>query len=161
MKSGIIFYSLFAMLFITIPDTAYAKSDCFNYGYRYGLCATKSMNNIPCKPENDISIPTHCRDKLETQKGIKAGVKAVFDTLNVDSSGHSSSTQLDMINTSLSTLRTKLTGKTKSEVRSLAGRPNRVEYFAGKECWIYGDTHTSSDVGVVFDGGRVLTVTYY
>lgn len=33
------------------------NESCFNLGYRYGLCATKAMHEIPCKPENDIIIP--------------------------------------------------------------------------------------------------------
>jgi hypothetical protein len=125
------------------------------------MCSTKALHGIRCKPENDIVIPARCREKAETDRGIKAGVKAVYDTLNLDTGSSRSSYSLDMLSTSFEVLRTKLKGKTKGEVKRLVGSPDRIEYFAGKECWIYGKTYTAKDRGVVFDGGRVLTVTYY
>ena len=42
-------------------------------------------------------------------------------------------------------LRDRLKGKTKSEVRRLVGNSDRIEVFAGKKCWVYGNTYTSKD----------------
>jgi len=139
----------------------YALESCYDFGYRYGICATKSMYGISCKPENDISIPFKCRNKVETELGIKTGVKAVYDTLNLDKGNSSSNASLNMLTTPLSVLREDLKGKSKSEVKKLVGSPDRVEFFSGNECWIYGNTYTSKDRGIVFDGNSVLTVTFY
>ncbi len=137
------------------------NESCYDLGYRYGLCATKAMHEIPCKPENDIIIPTRCREKSETKRGVKAGAKAVYDALNLNTGGSSSSSSLNMLNAPIDVLRKKLNGKTKSEVKRLVGSPDRIEVFAGKKCWVYGNTYTSKDRGIVFDGVRVLTVTFY
>lgn len=68
---------------------------------------------------------------------------------------------LNMLTTSLDVLRRELEGKTKEEVRKIVGRPNRIQIFAGKKCWVYGNAYTSQDRGIVFHGNRVLTVTFY
>ena len=138
-----------------------SRETCYELGYRYGLCATKSMHGIPCKPENDIVIPARCRGKAKTKRGINAGVKAVYDTLNLDTGGPRSSSSLNMLTTPLDVLTKRLKGKNKSEVKRLVGSPDRIEVFAGKKCWVYGTTYTSKDRGIVFHGGRVLTVTFY
>lgn len=138
-----------------------SRETCYELGYRYGLCATKSMNEIPCKPENDIVIPARCRGKAETKRGISAGVKVVYDILNLDSGSSRSSSSLNMLTTPLDVLTKRLKGKTKSEVKRLVGSPDRIEVFAGKKCWVYGTTYTSKDRGIVFHGERVLMVTFY
>jgi SH3-like domain-containing protein len=51
---------------------------CYDLGYRYGKCGTKSMKGLPCDPENDIIIPARCRGKKETQRGMDAGVRSVY-----------------------------------------------------------------------------------
>ena len=137
------------------------NESCFNLGYRYGLCATNAMHEIPCKPENDIILPARCRGKAETKRGIKAGAKAVYDALNLNTGGSSSSSSLNMLTAPRDVLRKKLNGKTKSEVKRLVGSPDRIEVFAGNKCWIYGNTYSYKDRGIVFDGDRVLTVTFY
>jgi len=137
------------------------NESCYDLGYRYGLCATKAMHEIPCKLENDIIIPARCRGKAETKRGVKAGAKAVYDALNLNTGGSSSSSSLNMLTAPIDVLRKKLNGKTKSEVKRLVGSPDRIEVFAGKKCWVYGNTYTSKDRGIVFDGVRVLTVTFY
>ncbi len=58
-------------------------------------------------------------------------------------------------------LRNKLIGKTKGEVRQLVGNPDRIEFYAGKKCWIYGHSYTNKDRGIVFEGDKVLMVTFY
>ena len=103
------------------------------------------MYGIACKPENDIVIPTRCRGKEETDRGIKAGVKTVYDTLNLDTGSSESSSSLNMLTTPIDVLRNRLKGKTKSEVKRLVGNPDRIEVFAGNKCWIYGNTYTSKD----------------
>ena len=147
--------------FIIFDKSARGAESCYDLGYRYGLCATKSMRGIPCKPENDIVVPERCRGKAETKRGIKAGAKAVYDTLNLDTDSSSSSSSINMLTSPLDVLKNRLKGKTKSEVKSLVGSPDRIEVFVGKKCWVYGNTYTSKDRGIVFDGGRVLTVTFY
>ena len=155
-----------ALILISIAFTfgaslTHGEESCYDLGYRYGMCATKSMQGIPCKPENDIVIPARCRGKEETDRGIKAGAKAVYDTLNLDTGSSKSSSSLNMLTTSLDVLRDRLAGKTESEVKRLVGSPDRIEVFAGKKCWVYGNTYTSKDRGIVFDDGKVLTVTFY
>jgi len=155
------FLFMIFIFFIVAANSTWGEENCYELGYRYGLCGTKSMHGIPCKPENDIVLPKRCRGKTETNRGIKAGTKAVYDTLNLDTSHSSSPSSLNMLTMPVDVLKKRLTGKTKSEVKSLAGSPNRTGDFAGYKCWIYGNTHTSKDRGIVFDGERVLTVTEY
>lgn len=154
---------LFILLFpfVFFNEQAIGLESCYELGHRYGLCATKSLNGIPCKPENDIVIPERCRGKKETNRGIKAGTKAVYYSLNINTESSNSSSSLNMLTTSLDVLRNRLKGKTESEVKRLVGSPDRVEVFAGKKCWVYGNTYTSKDRGIVFDDGKVLTVTFY
>lgn len=160
-KSSVFVFVVSLFVFIISANPANGAESCYELGYRYGLCATKSLHGIPCKPENDIVIPERCRGKAETNRGTKAGVKAVYDTLNLDTGSSSSSSSLNMLTTPLDVLGKRLNGKTKKEVRRLVGSPDRIEVFAGKKCWIYGNTCTSKDRGIVFDGERVLTVTFY
>lgn len=137
------------------------EESCYQLGYRFGFCATKSLHDIPCNPENDFAMPERCRGKTETNRGIEAGVREVYDTLNLDTGRSDSSSSLDVLTTPLDVLSSRLKGKTKSEVRDLVGSPDRTGVFAGKECWIYGNTYTSKDRGIVFDSGKVITVTFY
>jgi len=88
-KSVMILFAIF-ISFIVAANSIYGSETCYEVGYRFGLCATQSMLGIPCKPENDIVIPTRCREKDETKKGIEAGVKAVYDTLNLNKGSSSS-----------------------------------------------------------------------
>jgi hypothetical protein len=161
MKKSVMAFLLIFTSFSIGASLTHGEESCYELGYRYGLCATKSMQGIPCKPENDIVIPERCRGKEETKRGIEAGAKAVYDTLNLDTGSSKSSSSLNMLTTSLDVLSDRLKGKTESEVKSLVGSPDRIEVFAGKNCWVYGNTYTSKDRGIVFDGGRVLIVTFY
>ena len=161
MKKSVMFLFVGFIFFILVANTTRGEESCYDLGYRYGLCGTKSTRGIPCKPENDIVIPERCRGKAETKRGITAGVKAVYDTLNLQTGGSSSSSSLNMLTSPLDDLRKHLKSKTKNEVKRLVGSPDRIEVFAGKKCWVYGNTYTSKDRGIVFDGGKVLTVTYY
>ena len=161
MKKFIMFLFVAPIFFVLGANSTRGEESCYDLGYRFGMCVTKSMDGIPCKPENDIIIPARCLGKAETKRGIEAGAEAVYDTLNPDTGGSSSSSSLNMLTTPLDVLRKKLNGKTKSEVKQLVGSPDRIEVFVGKKCWVYGNTYTSKDRGIVFDGERVLTVTFY
>ena len=161
MRTSGMFLFLISIIFAMGANSAHGDESCYDLGYRYGLCSAKSVHGIPCKPENDIVIPERCHNKEETNRGIKSGVKAVYDTLNLDKETSNSSSSLNMLTTPLDVLRDKLEGKTKSEVRRLVGSPDRIEIFAGKKCWVYGNTYTSKDRGIVFEGERVLTVSFY
>ena len=189
MKTSAIFLIITSIFSVASVKSSYGEVGCYKLGYRYGLCVTRSMHGIPCKPENDIIIPTKYRGKTQTKKGINAGVKVVYDTLNLDKGSSRSqedvdrkkkldaireelkaytaqkkphpTSSLDMLTTPIDVLRNRLKGKTTNEVKTLVGSPERIEVFVGKNCWIYGNTHTSKDRGIVFDGGRVLTVTFY
>ena len=128
---------------------------CYDLGYKFGMCTTKAMNGFSCEPENDIIIPQRCRNKAATKSGIESGVKhanAIMLGKKTDNPKPFSG---------LPQLRKRLVGKTENQVIEVLGRPSRTEMFAGKNCWIYGNTFTSEDIGIVFDGGKVLTVTYY
>jgi hypothetical protein len=146
---------------ICFHEHAIGLESCYELGYRYGLCATESLNGMPCKPENDIVIPERCKGKEETNSGIKAGAKEIFDKIHKDTGSSKIPSSLNMLTTSLDTLREKLEGKTENEVRQLVGNPDRVEVFEGNNCWIYGKSNTSKDRAIIFDGKRVLTVTFY
>jgi len=128
---------------------------CYDLGYRFGMCSTKAMKGIACDPANDIVIPEKCRNKAETKRGIEAGVKDA-NAMIVGKKTDNSKTF-----SGLPALRNRLVGKEENEVIEVLGRPSRTGVFAGKKCWIYGNTFTSEDIGIVFDGGKVLTVTYY
>ncbi len=143
MKKSVMFLFVVFIFFILVANSTRGEESCYELGYRYGLCATKSMHGIPCKPENDIVIPERCRGKAETNRGIKAGAKAVYDTLNLDTGGSSSSSSLNMLTSPLDVLRKRLKGKTKSEVERLVGSSHRVEVFAGKKCLGTGRPQTS------------------
>jgi hypothetical protein len=145
-----------------LPSGASVNSDktgklenCYDLGYRFGKCSTKSMNGMVCDPVNDIVLPEKCRNKAETKRGVEAGVKDA-NAMIVGKKNDTSKTF-----SGLPELRNRLVGKAGNEVITVMGIPSRIETFAGKECWIYGNTFTSEDIGVVFDGGKVLTVTYY
>jgi hypothetical protein len=98
------------------------------------------MHDLKCKPENDIVVPERCRGKEETNRGTKAAVEKVYKILNLNPDGSKSSYPVNMLATPLTTLSNKLEAKTKREVKKLVGSPDRIEYFVGKECWIYGNT---------------------
>ncbi|WP_207263580.1 zinc ribbon domain-containing protein [Desulfovibrio sp. Huiquan2017] len=56
---------------------------CYSLGYRGGICAGKSMVGVACDPQNDIVLPVRCRNKDETARGMKAGIKYAYDSLGV------------------------------------------------------------------------------
>jgi len=99
----------------------------------------------------------------ETNKGILAGTEAIYELLGLDkkTGKPKSSTTLNILTSPLSTLNAKLEGKTMAEINKLFGEPNRESVSMGYKCWIYGNTYTSKDRAIVFDGGRVLIISYY
>jgi len=60
------------------PEKASVIS-CYELGYLYGRCETRSMAGLSCESGTDIVIPERCRGKAETQKGIEAGIKSVSE----------------------------------------------------------------------------------
>lgn len=54
------------------------QSSCYGLGYKFGRCAAQVMINESCSPSDDIVIPSRCRGKDETQNGITAGAKSVY-----------------------------------------------------------------------------------
>lgn len=93
-KRSVIALLLVYILFPLGARISHGEENCYELGYRFGVCATQSMQGIPCKPENDFALPVRCRGKDDTRRGIKAGVKAVYDTLNLDTGGSSGSSRL-------------------------------------------------------------------
>lgn len=112
MKKSVMFLFVISISFALGANPTHGEESCYELGYRYGMCSTKSMHGIPCKPENDIVIPQRCRGKEATNRGIKAGVKAVYDTLNLDTGSSKSSSSLNMLTTPLDVLGDRLKGKT-------------------------------------------------
>lgn len=78
---------LLVFSFVAFPNSVSGEESCYELGYRFGLCYTQTLVGIQCRPENDIIIPERCRYKAETQRGNKAGVKAVYDALGLDAKG--------------------------------------------------------------------------
>ena len=51
---------------------------CYELGYRFGRCATRSMKGLPCEPGTDISIPARCKSREDTKRGIEDGVRSAY-----------------------------------------------------------------------------------
>ena len=134
---------------------------CYELGYRYGLCAARRHQGIPCEPRNDIVIPERCRGKSETEKGLVAGISEISVASKTHSGPLLESISINLESTPIETLQEYLGGKTKQEVTDLIGKPNRVKHFAGHELWIYGDSSTASDKAVAFEGAIVKAVVLY
>jgi len=134
---------------------------CYELGYRYGLCAAKRHQNIQCKRKNDIVIPKRCRGKSETEKGLVVGISEISAAPKTPSGPSVPSLSINLESTPLETLQKHLSGKSKQEVTELVGKPRSVKYFAEHELWIYGDSATSNDKAVAFEGENVKAVVLY
>jgi len=134
---------------------------CYELGYRYGLCAAKRHQNIQCMRKNDIVIPQRCRGKSETEKGLVVGISEISAAPKTPSSPSVPPLSINLASTPLETLQKHLSGKSKQEVTELVGKPHSVKYFAEHELWIYGDSATSSDKAVAFEGENVKAVVLY
>jgi hypothetical protein len=56
------------------------KSDgasCYQLGYRYGRCGTRSYLGLSCSPKDDIVIPERCRGLTTTHTGKNDGARSV------------------------------------------------------------------------------------
>jgi hypothetical protein len=51
--------------------------DCYQIGYRYGVCAAKNTHDGSCDPARQAPIPPECRPRSETQQGIKDGLRSI------------------------------------------------------------------------------------
>jgi hypothetical protein len=56
---------------------------CWSLGYRYGKCVTRVSFDLKCQPQDDFVMPERCRGKPETQRGIKEGVREVYQSLGI------------------------------------------------------------------------------
>ncbi len=59
------------------PQPATGTGDCYQAGYRYGVCAAKSTTDGSCDPASQTPIPPECRPRPETQQGIKDGLRSI------------------------------------------------------------------------------------
>lgn len=59
------------------PQPATGTGDCYQAGFRYGVCAAKSTSGGSCDPATQAPIPPECRPRPETQQGIKDGLRSV------------------------------------------------------------------------------------
>jgi len=134
---------------------------CYELGYRYGLCAAKKINSLQCERKNDIVIPDRCRGKSETEKGMVVGIAEVSAAQKTHIGTAVSSPLINVESTSIGALQEFLIGKTKREVKALVGKPNRVEFFAGHDLWVYGDSQVSVDKAVAFEGDIVKDVVFF
>lgn len=143
------------------------KTRCYEIGYKFGYCATRSLMGYKCKKENDVNVPSTCRNKNDTEHGINDGTRDAY--LNTDGvkipekeEPRVKKAKPSVLQSStLDDLRKRFKGLSKDEVNQIVGRPDRIEFFSGYECWIYGNTFTNNDVGFVFDNNHVMTITTY
>lgn len=59
------------------PQPATGTGDCYQAGYRYGVCAAKSTTDGSCDPASQTPIPPECQPRPETQQGIKDGLRSI------------------------------------------------------------------------------------
>ena len=52
------------------------KTDCYQLGYRWGVCTAENTAGQSCDPRIDTPIPSQCMNRPETQQGIKDGLRA-------------------------------------------------------------------------------------
>ena len=57
---------------------AVKQHSCYEIGYKTGRCAAKSMSNLPCDAGDEIPMPSECKGKPETEKGLTEGRKSVY-----------------------------------------------------------------------------------
>ncbi|MGA9046567.1 hypothetical protein [Sulfuricurvum sp.] len=57
----------------TRPSAYIVEESCYEIGYKYGSCVSRAHLDMACKPGTDVSIPFRCRERAETEAGIKAG----------------------------------------------------------------------------------------
>lgn len=62
----------------TPPPRTAAASSCYDIGFKTGRCAAKTMSNQPCEPDEDVRVPSECKGKAETEKGLVDGRKSVY-----------------------------------------------------------------------------------
>jgi len=53
------------------------NSNCYDFGFSWGVCAAKNTEDRSCIPGKDAAIPENCIDDPKTQDGIKAGIKSI------------------------------------------------------------------------------------
>lgn len=57
---------------------AWGEESCYDLGYKFGSCIARSYQGLQCKPGTDFVMPSRCRNKAETEAGIKAGMQSEY-----------------------------------------------------------------------------------
>jgi len=53
----------------------------YEIGFKFGQVGTQILYNLPFNEEDDIKIPEAYRGSAETGRGIRDGVKSIYDML--------------------------------------------------------------------------------
>jgi len=53
------------------------KSDCYDRGFQWGVCAAKNTEDRSCSPGKNAAIPENCIDDPMTHQGIKEGIWSI------------------------------------------------------------------------------------
>jgi hypothetical protein len=64
------------------PEVNHEILTPYEIGKKFGRCGTQVLFNLPFNEEDDISIPETIRNDLETKRGIRDGVKEIYDMLS-------------------------------------------------------------------------------
>lgn len=52
-----------------------SSANCYSLGLKFGECVARSSRGLSCRAGTDISIPSECRGRADTEAGIKEGAK--------------------------------------------------------------------------------------
>lgn len=78
-SKGIKFESKYKKDYEKSKKASTQETSCYELGYVYGRCSARVMKGLKCDPADDIVIPTRCRNRADTQRGIDAGVRSVLE----------------------------------------------------------------------------------
>lgn len=59
------------------PAPSAPPVNCYDIGYRWGICAGQATASGTCDPATEVKIPQDCTDREETQLGIKDGLRTI------------------------------------------------------------------------------------
>jgi hypothetical protein len=78
--AGIIVLALFMGFIRTCIFSPHSSQDsyCYDQGVKFGRCAMMAFKGLKCDPSDDIVIPSECRGKAETERGIREGGQSVM-----------------------------------------------------------------------------------
>jgi len=52
-----------------------SRTNCYTYGYQWGICTARNTAGQACDPKKDAIIPDQCLNQPDTQQGIKDGLR--------------------------------------------------------------------------------------